>query len=126
MAAIVRCAANFLSVHAIFAALFGNQFKTMRYMTWLLRAALFVVLLGFAVKNDQPVTLRFLFGYEWNASLVVVLLCFFALGAGIGILAMLGMLLSQRRELATAKRELQLKNKLDQVEEARRFPIQPS
>ncbi|MDO8312277.1 MAG: LapA family protein [Sideroxyarcus sp.] len=95
-------------------------------MTWLLRAALFVLLLGFAVKNDQPVTLRYLFGYEWNASLVVVLLCFFALGAGIGILAMLGMLLSQRRELAAAKRELQLKNKLDQAEEVRRFPIQPS
>ena len=96
----------------------------MRYLIWLLRAALFVVLLGFAVKNDQPVTLRYFFGYEWNASLVVVLLCFFAIGAGIGILAMLGALLRQRRELVAVKRELQLKNKLEQAEQ--HFPIQPS
>ena len=126
MAAIARCAANFLSVHAIFAALFGNEIKTMRYLIWMLRAALFVVLLGFAVKNDQPVTLRYFFGYEWSASLVVVLLCFFAIGAGIGILAMLGAMLRQRRELAAVKRELQLKNKLDQADQTRRFPIQPS
>jgi uncharacterized integral membrane protein len=98
----------------------------MRYLTWMLRAALFVILLGFAVKNDQPVTLRYFFGYEWSASLVVVLLCFFAIGAGIGILAMLGAMLRQRRELAALKRELQLKNKLEQAEQTRRFPVQPS
>ncbi len=49
----------------------------MRYLTWSLRAALFLLLLGFAVKNDQPVALRYFFGYEWQTSLVVVLLCFF-------------------------------------------------
>ena len=98
----------------------------MRYLIWLLRAALFVALLGFALKNDQPVTLRYFLGYEWNTSLVVVLLCFFAIGAAVGILAMLGSLLLQRRELAAAKRELQLKHKLDQAEENSRLPIQPS
>ena len=98
----------------------------MRYLIWLLRTALFVVLLGFAIKNDQPVTLRYFFGYEWNASLVVVLLCFFAIGAAIGIFAMLGAVLRLRRELAAAKRELQMKSKLDQADEARNFPIQPS
>ena len=46
----------------------------MLYLNWLLRAAMFVILLGFAVKNDQPVVLRYFFGYEWQASLVVVLL----------------------------------------------------
>ena len=86
----------------------------MRYLVWLFRSALFVVLLGFAVKNDQPVTLRYFLGYEWNTSLVVALLSFFALGAAIGIFAMLGTVISQRRELAAAKRELILKNKPDQ------------
>lgn len=84
----------------------------MRYLVWLLRAFLFLLLLGFAVKNDQPVTLRYFFGYEAEASLVVVLLCFFAAGVLIGVLAMLASILRQRRELAALRRELHLKSKL--------------
>lgn len=87
----------------------------MRYLVWLLRAFLFLLLLGFAVKNDQPVTLRYFFGYETEASLVVVLLCFFAAGVLIGVLAMLASMLRQRRELAALRRELQLKNKLSEA-----------
>ena len=84
----------------------------MRYLVWLLRAAMFLVLLGFAVKNDQPVVLRYFLGYEWQASLVVILLLFFAVGMGIGVLAVLGNLFRQRREIAALKRELSLKSKL--------------
>lgn len=97
----------------------------MRYLIWFLRAVLFLLLLGFALKNDQLVTLRYFFGYEWQASLVVVLLCFFTAGVVIGLLAMLGMLYRQRRELATARRELQLRNKLTEFE-AQHDLIQPS
>ena len=97
----------------------------MRYLIWTMRAVLFLLLLGFAVKNDQPVVLRYFFGYEWQTSLVVVLLCFFTLGVVIGLLAMLGTWFRQRRELAAARRELQLKNKLAEID-AQRFPIQPS
>ena len=96
----------------------------MRYLTWSLRAVLFLLLLGFAVKNDQPVVLRYFFGYEWQTSLVVVLLCFFTLGIVIGLLAMLGTLFRQRRELSAVKRELQLKSKLAEID-AQRPPIQP-
>ncbi|MBI3903036.1 MAG: LapA family protein [Nitrosomonadales bacterium] len=85
----------------------------MRYLGWLLRAVLFFILLGFAVKNDQPVVLRYFFGYEWQASLVVILLVFFALGASIGVLAVLGKVLRQRREISALKKELRLKHKLD-------------
>jgi uncharacterized integral membrane protein len=98
----------------------------MRYLVWLLRVALFVALLGFALKNDQPITLRYLFGYGWNTSLVVVLLCFFAAGAAVGILAMMGSVMAQRRELTSTKRDLQSKLKLDQAEENSHLPIQPS
>jgi uncharacterized integral membrane protein len=97
----------------------------MRYLIWTLRAVLFLLLLGFAVKNDQPVTLRYFFGYEWQTSLVVVLLCFFTVGVLIGLLAMLSMLYRQRRELSAARRELQLKNKLAEID-AQRFSVQPS
>jgi putative membrane protein len=85
----------------------------MRYLVWALRAALFVLLLGFAVKNDQPVVLKYFFGYEWQASLVVILLCFFTVCVLIGVLAMLSSMFRQRRELAALRRELELKNKLD-------------
>jgi len=59
----------------------------MRFLTWSLRLALFLLLLGFAVKNDQAVVLRYFFGLEWQTSLVVALLCFFAAGVVIGLLA---------------------------------------
>ena len=98
----------------------------MRYLIWLLRAALFLMLLGFAVKNDQPVVLRYFFGYEWQASLVVVLLLFFAAGVGTGMLAVLGNIFRQRREISVLKRELRLKNKLAGVGDTQNIPIQPS
>lgn len=98
----------------------------MRYLNWILRAVLFIVLLGFAVKNDQPVTLRYFFGYEWQSSLVVVLLLFFAAGTAIGVLAMLGNVLQQRREIARLKRDIRVKNKLAGVGDTQYSPIQPS
>jgi uncharacterized integral membrane protein len=83
----------------------------MKYLFWLLRAFLFLILLGFAVKNDEPVVVRYFFGYEWHASLVLVLLIFFAAGAAIGMLALLGNILRQRKEIAALKNELHQKNK---------------
>lgn len=98
----------------------------MRYLNWILRAVLFIVLLGFAVKNDQPVTLRYFFGYEWQSSLVMVLLIFFAAGTAIGVLAMLGNVLQQRREIVRLKRDIRVKNKLAGLSETQQTPIQPS
>ncbi|OGS95610.1 MAG: hypothetical protein A3K04_01320 [Gallionellales bacterium RBG_16_56_9] len=98
----------------------------MRYLNWLLRALLFIALLGFAVKNDQPITLNYFFGYEWQSSLVVVLLLFFAAGAMVGVLAMLVTVLQQRREIARLKRDIRVKNKLAGVGETQQIPIQPS
>ena len=84
----------------------------MRYVNWLVRAVLFAILLGFAVKNDQPVALRYFFGYEWQASLVVVLLLFFAAGVGIGLLTALGRILLQHREIVSLKRKLDQKKEI--------------
>ena len=98
----------------------------MRYFDWALRIVLFIVLLGFAVKNDQPVTLRYFFGYEWQSSLVVALLLFFAAGAIVGVLAMFSNVLQQRREIARLKRDIRVKNKLADIGETQQIPIQPS
>lgn len=98
----------------------------MRYFNWTLRAVLFFALLGFAIKNDQTVTLQYFFGYAWSSSLVVVLLVFFAAGAVVGVLAMFADVLRQRREIARLKREVNLKNKLADMDDTQRMPIQPS
>jgi uncharacterized integral membrane protein len=88
----------------------------MRYFNWLWRSIVFIMLLGFVVKNDQPVTLRYFFGFEWQSSMVVVLLLFFASGAASGVLAMLANLLQQRREIAQLKRDMPSKDSLVGVE----------
>lgn len=94
----------------------------MRYISWLFQMLFFIILLGFALKNGQPVTLHYFFGYEWQSSLVIVLLLFFAVGAGLGILATLDIWFRQRREIARLNREMsdlkQLVNKVEMVNTA--------
>lgn len=76
----------------------------MRYVTWTLRLVVFLFLLAFAVKNTDPVTLRFYFELAWQAPLIVLLLAFFAAGAVFGLAAALTTLFAQRREIARLKR----------------------
>ena len=76
----------------------------MRILTWAILAALFVVLLAFAAKNTDLVTLRFYFGLEWKSPLIALLLAFFIGGVLLGLLAMFGSWLAQRRELARLQR----------------------
>jgi putative membrane protein len=78
----------------------------MRYLHWILRILLFVLLLGFAIKNTDPVVVRYFLGWEWHASLSLVLLVFFVAGAGLGVLAGATWAYHQRRELLQLRREL--------------------
>ena len=93
----------------------------MRYLNWIIRLVLFIALLGFAVKNDQPVTLRYFFGYEWQSYLVIVLLIFFSVGTAVGVLAMLPSLLRQRREIAALKRQIRASHKLADIDETQQL-----
>lgn len=79
----------------------------MRLVTWTVRLIFFLFLLAFAVKNTDPVTLRFYFELAWQAPLIVLLLAFFAAGAAFGLVAALAHLFSQRREIARLTRELE-------------------
>jgi uncharacterized integral membrane protein len=75
---------------------------------WFLRIVLFLVLLGFTVKNAETVTLRYYFGYEWQAPLILIILLSFALGLAIGVMSCLGKILRQKREITTARRKYPL------------------
>ena len=78
----------------------------MRSFVWLLRVTLFVLLLGFAIKNSDPVVVQYYFGQEWRAPLVFVLFMSLCIGAVLGIIASLGQVFRQRREILDLKREL--------------------
>ncbi len=77
----------------------------MRILTWAVRLIVFVVLVVFAAKNADPVTLRFFFDLDLKAPLSVVLFAFFAAGAALGMLALVGALLRQRREIGRLKKQ---------------------
>ncbi len=94
----------------------------MRYLNWIIRVVLFIALLGFAIKNDQPVALRYFFGYEWQSYLVVVLLIFFSVGAVVGVLAMFPKLMQQRRAIAALKRQLRAGDKPADIDGTQQLP----
>ncbi len=77
-----------------------------RLLVWLVMVVLFVLLLGFALKNMDNVSVRYFLGFEWQAPLVLVLLMFFAFGIAFGIVASVGVILAQRRRIAALTREL--------------------
>jgi lipopolysaccharide assembly protein A len=78
----------------------------MKYLAWLLKLSLFVLMLAFAVRNTDPVTVRYYFGGEWQTPLVFALLVAFCAGVAIGLAAGMAQLIRQRREIAALKREL--------------------
>jgi lipopolysaccharide assembly protein A len=77
-----------------------------RIVTWAIRLIVFVLLIAFAAKNVAPVTLSFYFDLALQAPLVVLLFAFFAAGALFGVLAVLGTLLRQRREIGVLRRRM--------------------
>ena len=60
----------------------------MRILVWLARAFVFFALFAFALNNQQESAVRWFFGYEWRAPMVIVVLAAFAGGCAFGVLAM--------------------------------------
>ncbi len=60
----------------------------MRIFAWLIRAFIFFALFAFALNNQQEAAVRWFFGYEWRAPMVIVVLTAFAGGCAFGVLAM--------------------------------------
>lgn len=78
----------------------------MRYLGWALKILIFIVVLGFALQNSQPVTLHYFLGYIWEAPLVVLLLAAVLLGSVLALLALLPTLFRLRRERTKLRKEL--------------------
>jgi uncharacterized integral membrane protein len=69
-------------------------------------SVIFLLLLGFVLKNMDDVVLRYFLGFEWQTPLACALLIFFGLGIASGVLASLGIIVRQRRAILGLKREL--------------------
>jgi uncharacterized integral membrane protein len=78
----------------------------MRYLRWVLRLLVFILLLAFGIKNTDPVKVHYFLGWEWNAPLALVLLAFFVAGAALGVMAGAAWLYRHRREVVQLRREL--------------------
>jgi uncharacterized integral membrane protein len=78
----------------------------MRILFLLLKTVVFLLMLGFAFKNSDSVVVRYFLGLEWQAPLVLVLLVFFGIGIASGVMASLGIIVRQRREILDLKREV--------------------
>jgi len=72
----------------------------MKYLAWLLKAAIFFTLFAFALNNQQDATVHFFFGTQWRAPMVLVVLAAFACGLVIGALGMVPRWWKQRRAAA--------------------------
>ncbi len=69
----------------------------LRLLQWTLKAAIFLILLAFALNNKDDVAVHFLWGLEWRAPMVLVLLVVFTLGVALGVLGMVPRWWRQRR-----------------------------
>ena len=78
----------------------------MQYLMWIIKVALFLLILSFAIVNTDPVTVRYYLGYHWEAPLVVVLLVAVCAGTLVGLLTGLFQTLRLRRQIAALQREL--------------------
>ncbi len=78
----------------------------MTILTWVIRFVIFFFLVVFAVQNTDPVTLNLLLDQVWQAPLVIVLLAFFAAGAVLGALSLVGVLYRQRREISRLRQQV--------------------
>jgi uncharacterized integral membrane protein len=91
----------------------------MRTVSLILKIVLFVLVLVFAARNTEVVTVRYFPGSEWQAPLVFVLLAVFAIGIVLGLGAALPRIVRQRREISALKRDLAASRK---EAEARKAP----
>jgi uncharacterized integral membrane protein len=76
----------------------------MQLFVWILRFAIVIVLVWFAIKNTDLVTIHGLPSQSWQAPLVFVLLVVFVAGVVIGLLAWIPTVVRQRREIARLRK----------------------
>lgn len=78
----------------------------MRVFKWIVALVLFLILLAFAIKNDQSVEVNFFSGIQWHLPLIGVIFCAFALGALFGACTAGLSLFFRKREIARLRKQI--------------------
>ena len=78
----------------------------MKFIVWLIRVLVFVLLLVLALANTQTAKLNFVAGYSWQAPLILIGLAFFGVGLIAGLLSALPAIFRMRLENGRLKRDL--------------------
>ena len=76
----------------------------MKIIVRLFAMLLFAIFFGFALKNTDEVILHLFWNAQTKSPLILLLLAFFVAGAVLGVLAMSGTVLRNRRELTRYKK----------------------
>ena len=76
----------------------------MKLILTIVKIALFVVAITFAVMNTDVVAVRYYFGMEWRAPMVFALLAAFGLGLAWGVLVCLPYMVKSRFEVSRLKK----------------------
>ena len=71
----------------------------MRYLSFIIGCILFVLLLGFFLKNKQTVDISYYLGLSWQMPLAVLILLSFTAGVLAALIASLVVIVKQRRAL---------------------------
>lgn len=69
----------------------------MKYLVWLLRAAIFFLLFAFSLNNQHDIVVHWFFGAQWHGSLVLAILVAFGCGILVGVGGLLPALLRSKR-----------------------------
>ena len=78
----------------------------MKFLAKIFWIIVFIAFFGFALKNDQIVTLNYFWGYQTSAPLVIMLLGFFVAGAVFCLLGMAPMVFRHRRDISRHKKTI--------------------
>ena len=76
------------------------MYKLTRLLKWILKAAIFLALFAFALNNQQDATVHLLFGHQWRAPMMLIVLVAFAAGLVVGVMGMLPGWWARRRTSA--------------------------
>lgn len=75
-----------------------------RYLGLITKLLVFLLVLGFALKNSHTATFYAYLGHVWEAPLIIMLGLAFVLGALTGVLSLLPTLFRMRKEAALRQR----------------------
>ncbi|MEX8493316.1 lipopolysaccharide assembly LapA domain-containing protein [Sphaerotilus sp.] len=97
----------------------------MRFLSWLFRAAVFFILFAFALNNQHEAQLKWFFGFEFRAPMVLLVLVVFAAGAVFGVLAMTPNWWRQRRRRHATRASVSVNSAADKGVSVANLPVVP-